>query len=75
MTRRADQDAKAAPNGAAMPPAGGVPACLHSPLSIPRIDPANVLGAARSYADLGRILADHCEQIGMSRATLTPRRS
>jgi hypothetical protein len=34
------------------------------------IDPADVLGAARSYADLSRIVADHCEHIGMSRATL-----
>ena len=47
MTYRADQDAKAAPNGA-----------------------ANHLGVARSFADIGRIIADYCEQIGMSRNTL-----
>ena len=41
-----------------------------SPLSIPPIDPANILGVARSYADIGRILADYCEHIGMSRTAL-----
>lgn len=46
--------------------AGGVPGSR----SIPPFDPANILGVARSFADIGRIIADHCEQIGMSRATL-----
>jgi hypothetical protein len=34
------------------------------------IDPADVLGAGQSFADFSRIVADYCEQIGMSRATL-----
>ena len=40
------------------------------PLSLPPIDPADILGVARSFADIGRIIADYCERIGMSRATL-----
>ena len=65
MTRRADQGAKpAAPNGAASPLAGNG----HDTPPIP--NPADILGAARSYADMARIIADHCEHIGMSRATL-----
>jgi hypothetical protein len=63
MTRRAAQEANAAaPNGAALPPGGHV--------RVPPIDPADVLGAGRSFADFSRIVADYCEQIGMSRATL-----
>jgi hypothetical protein len=64
MTRRASQEA----NAAALPLAGNVR--VRSPFSIPPIDPADVLGAARSFADISRIVADYCEQIGMSRATL-----
>ena len=63
MTRRAGQEAKAA----ALPLAAMY---LYVTPRIPPIDPADVLGAARSFADLSRIVADHCEHIGMSRATL-----
>jgi hypothetical protein len=71
MTSRVDQEANAAaPNGAAQPTAGHVRTPPRRPTTAPPIDPADVLGAARSFADLSRIVADYCEQIGMSRATL-----
>ncbi len=71
MTRRVDQEANAAaPNGAALPLAGNVCTPLRHSANAPPIDPADVLGAARSFADISRIVADHCEQIGMSRAAL-----
>jgi hypothetical protein len=71
MTRRADQEANAAaPNGAALPLAGNgrdIPPCTPP---IPPFDFADVLGAGQSFAEFSRIVADYCEQIGMSRATL-----
>ena len=65
MTRRADQEAKpAAPNGAASPLAG------NGRDTPPIPNPADILGAGQSFADFSRIVADYCEQTGMSRATL-----
>ena len=52
---------QSAPNGAATLPTGN---------ATPPHEVADHLGVARSFADIGRIVADYCEQIGMSRAAL-----
>lgn len=71
MKRHVDQEANAtALNGAVQPTAGHPRTTPRHFTNAPPIDPADVLGAARSFADISRIVADHCEQIGMSRATL-----